>query len=153
MNFLKHPLLIYYELFCQRDHNTLRAAQIAEPVHVLVLRHLANKFGAVLLQASNDVVEVGDSEHDATYPERVHRRIRFSVDCLRFVKFAQLKPTMAIRSPQHHDVASDAVEPQESIDRLSLNGRLAFDFQTKFCKERDRSFEVVDNDANIVHSE
>lgn len=28
-------------------------------------------------------VEVRDGEHEATYTERLHRRVRFSVDCCR----------------------------------------------------------------------
>jgi hypothetical protein len=43
------------ELFGQCDHNALGAAEVTESVHVLVLRNFANKFGPVLLQASNDV--------------------------------------------------------------------------------------------------
>jgi len=144
--------LIVIEFFCQCDHDALGATKITESVYVLVLHHLANKFGAVLLQAGNDVVDVSDGEHEATYTERVHWRIRFSFDWLRFVKLAQLKPAVAIRSPHHDDVALDAIEAHDSINPWSLNGRLTFEFQTKFCKERDSSFEVVDNDGNIVHS-
>ena len=51
---LKHPLPIA-EFFGQCDHNALGAAEVTESVHVLVLRNFANKFGPVLLQASNDV--------------------------------------------------------------------------------------------------
>lgn len=73
----------------------------------------------MLLQASNDVVDIRDSELDATYTERVHRRIWFSVDYLRFLKLAQLKLAMAIRNSHHDDVASDAVEPHDSVNLFS----------------------------------
>jgi len=36
-------------------------------------------------------------------------------------------------------VASDAVEPDEAVDRPSFDGRLALKLQTKFSEERDRS--------------
>jgi hypothetical protein len=51
-----------------------RATQEAEPVAVLVLRDLADEFGTVAAQAANDIVDVVDSEHDAAYAQRVHRR-------------------------------------------------------------------------------
>jgi hypothetical protein len=76
---LKHPLLIV-ELFGQCDHNAVGAAEVTESVHVLVLRNFANKLGPVLLQASNDVINVRDGKHDAAYAECVHRYIRFSAD-------------------------------------------------------------------------
>jgi hypothetical protein len=44
-----------------------------------------------------------------------------------------------------HRRADDAVHPT-SFDR-----RLALQLQTKFDKERDSSFEVVDNDADVIH--
>jgi len=133
------------ELFGQCDHNALGAAEVTESVHVLVLRNFANKFGPVLLQASNDVINVRDGEHDAAYAQRVHRYIRFSADCRWFLKLAQFKSAMAIRSPHHDYVASNAVEPDDTINPLPLNGRLAFEFQAKFDKERNGSLEIFDN--------
>jgi hypothetical protein len=149
---LKHPLPIA-GLFGQCDHNALGAAEVTESVHVLVLRNFANKFGPVLLQASNDVINVRDGEHDAAYAQRVHRYIRFSADCRWFLKLAQFKSAMAIRSPHHDYVASNAVEPDDTVNPLPLNGRLAFEFQAKFDKERNGSLEIFDNDADVVHSQ
>ena len=41
-------------------------AEVVERILILVLRHLANEFRPMFLQASNDVVDVRDSEHDPT---------------------------------------------------------------------------------------
>ena len=60
---------------------------------------------------------------------------------------------MAIRSPHHDYVASNAAEPDDTVNPLPLNGRLAFEFQAKFDKERNGSLEVFDNDADVVHSQ
>ena len=40
-----------------------RAAEVAEPIEILVLRHLADELGAVSPHAGNDVVDVVDGEH------------------------------------------------------------------------------------------
>src|ERR1700676_4563623 len=52
------------ELFGQSDDDALGAADVAEPIDVLVLRQLADEFGAVGAQARNDVINVVDGEHD-----------------------------------------------------------------------------------------
>jgi hypothetical protein len=69
------------------------------------------------------------------------------------VELVQLNPPVAVRGPHRCDVASDAVEPDEAVNRRSLDRRLAFQFQAKRDEERDRSLEVVDNDQNVVHSQ
>src|SRR3954464_13341279 len=85
------PMAVSAELFRQSDDDALRATQEAEPVHVLVLRDLANEFGTVAAQAGNDVVDVVDSEHDAAYAQRVRRRgFRLGSDRRRRVELAQL---------------------------------------------------------------
>src|SRR5688500_13136147 len=142
------------ELFRQRDDNALRAADVGEPIYVLILHHLANEFSPMLLQASNDVVDVRDSEHDATDAQRVYRRVLWlSPDRLGPVIPLQLEPPVAVRGPHHCDVASGAIEPDDAVDPRSLDGRLALKLQTKFGKEHDRNLEVVDNNENVVHSQ
>jgi len=58
------------------------------------------------------------------------------------VELVQLDPPVAVRGPHHDDVAPDPVEPDQAVDRPSLDGRLAFKLQTKRGKEGDRSLEV-----------
>src|SRR5215211_7574115 len=61
------------ELLGQPDDDALGATHEAEPVDVLVLRDLAHEFGTVAAQASDDVVDVVDHEHDAAHAQRVRR--------------------------------------------------------------------------------
>ena len=71
---------------------------------------------AQFLQASNDVVDVRDSEHDATDAQRVHTlRPLAQPDRLRRVELVQLEPPVTVRGPHHCDVASDAVEPDDAV--------------------------------------
>ena len=67
------------------------------------------------------------------------------------MELRQLKPAVAVRGPQHCDVDSDVVEPDDAVHPTSLDWRLALQLQTKFDKERGSSLEVVDNDADVVH--
>ncbi len=63
----RHPRLAVplAELLGQRDDDPRGAADIAEPVAVLVLGQLTDEFGATRAQAGNDVLDVVDGEHDA----------------------------------------------------------------------------------------
>jgi hypothetical protein len=60
-------------------------------------------------------------------------------------------PPVAVRGPHHCDVASDAVEPDDAVDRRSFDGRLTLELQTKLGKERDRRLEVVDEEEDVIH--
>ena len=58
---------------------------------------------------------------------------------------------MAVRGPQHCDVLSDVVEPDDTVHPKSLDWRLALELHTNFNKERSSSLEVVDNNEDVVH--
>jgi len=53
------------EFLGQRDDDARRTSHVAESVHVIVLGHLADEFGAVGAQASDSVVDAFDCKHDA----------------------------------------------------------------------------------------
>src|SRR4051812_2540225 len=46
------------------DDEALGAADVGQPIRVLVLHHFADQFGAVGAQARDDVVETLDGEHE-----------------------------------------------------------------------------------------
>src|SRR5437763_3856788 len=146
------PMEVSAELLGQSDDDALGATQEAEPVDVLVLRDLADQFGAVAAQAGYDVVDVVDSEHDAAYAQRVRRRaFRLGSDRRRRVELRPLEPAVAVRGPHHGDVGTDVVEPDDAVHPTPLDRRLAFQLHSEFGEERFGSLEVVDNDENVVH--
>src|SRR5437867_3817063 len=87
------------ELLGKRDDDALGAADVDEPIRVLVLHYFADQFGAVGEQARDDVVDVIDGEHYTADPECVHRSVLGpSSHRLRRVELVQLDPSMAVRS-------------------------------------------------------
>ncbi|MFD3590772.1 hypothetical protein [Streptomyces sp. NPDC058683] len=54
----------------------------------------------------------------------------------------QLDPAVAVRCPYDGDVRSDAVQPDELVHPLALDGCLALQFQAQFDEERDLSREI-----------
>src|SRR5689334_1630735 len=98
---------VLLELLSQRDQDALRAADVTEPILVLILGHLAHEFCATSAQAGKDVVDIFDGEHDATYTQRVHRCVfRLSADRCRGVELRQLNPAVTVRGPHHCHVDS-----------------------------------------------
>jgi hypothetical protein len=63
------------DLLGERDEDALRATDITEPIAVLVLHQLAYQFGTVGAEPGNDIVDVFDGKHDATYAQRVRRGV------------------------------------------------------------------------------
>ena len=141
------------EFLSERDDDSRRASHVAEPVLVLILDHLADQFGTVAAQAAHGVVEVFDREHDLTEAQRVRRVNRWlGPDQLRVPKLRQLNPPVAIRSPHHGDVDLDAFEPIEAIHPVALNWHRAFNRHAEAGEEGNGGWEVVDDDADVVHS-
>ena len=69
----------------------------------------------------------------------------------RRVERRQLDPAVAVRGPQEGDVRSDAVQPDELVHPFALDGCLALQFQAQFDEERDRSREILDHNAGVIH--
>ena len=53
------------ELFGQPDENSFGTADVAKPVRVFVLNHLADELCAMLAEPGYHLVNVFNSEHDA----------------------------------------------------------------------------------------
>src|SRR6476659_5796800 len=63
------------DLLGERDEDARRATDITEPIAVLVPHQLANQFGAVGAEPGNDIIDIFDGKHDATYAQRVRRGV------------------------------------------------------------------------------
>src|SRR5207253_8180023 len=90
--------------FCEGDDDARGAAEVAEPVAVLVLRHLAEEYGAVGAQAGGGIVDVVDGEHDTMQAKRVGRRVLgLGADRRWGVVLRQLYLAATVRGPHHRD--------------------------------------------------
>src|SRR3712207_5714583 len=104
------------ELLGKPDNDALGAADVAEPIRVLVLHHFADQFGAVGAQERDDVVDVINGEHDAADPECVHRNVLGpSSDCFWRVKLVQFDPSVAVRSAHQREGSTDVLKADETI--------------------------------------
>ncbi len=141
------------EFLGQPNDNALGAADVGEPIRVLVLHYLAYQFGAVGKQARDDFVDVIDGEHDAAHSELVHRSVlRPTSDRVRRVELVQLDPSVSVRCAHQREGSTDVLKANETIYGGALDGRLALQLESEFEKEGLHGFEVVDDDEDVVQS-
>ena len=137
----------------QRDDDAGRASHIAESILVPVLDHLADELGAAGMQARHDVVNVFDRKHDLPKAQSVWRGVHWlSLDQIRIAELRQLNPPVAVRSPHHGDVGLHACKPAKAINRRPLDRHLPLKRQAEGSEEVDGSREVVNDDADVIHS-
>src|SRR5258708_38335669 len=138
--------------FGQGHDDASGAAEVAEPVDVLVLRHPAEELGAVGAQAPDGVVDVVDGEHDAMHAQRVMRRaLRLSAGRRGGEVLGKLQPAVAVWGSHHRDVAAHAVESDGAVRPRAFDMGLSFQLHAELGEERDSRVQVVDDDADVVH--
>src|SRR6266536_1345960 len=89
------------ELLGEPDEKSFGSADVAEPIRVLVLNHVANELRAARAESGEHLVDVVHGEHDAEVAERVHRGVPMIGDCRRAEKARELEPAVAIGRDQH----------------------------------------------------
>ena len=58
---------------------------------------------------------------------------------------------MPIWSLQHGDLRPDALEPDDAVDPIALDRRLAVQLESELGEERHRVRDVIDDYAHVVH--
>src|SRR5438128_3496044 len=126
------------DLLRQLDDDPLRAADVAEPIDVLVVLHLANELPAVGSQASEDGVDVVDCECEMADARGVRRRVRVAARARRGVELDQLEPSVAVRGLHHCVLHPDALETHDAVHPTALDRPLALQLESELDEERLR---------------
>lgn len=138
------------EFLGQRDDDALGAADVAGPIDVVVLRHLANEFGAWACRRAR----VSSMSSTAKMLRRVPSVFAAAfgsaltvVGVWNFVSSSRLWPSgVRIIATSTRTLSSPTTSPP-NVPQLAL----ALQLQAKFDKERGSSLEVVENHADVVH--
>ena len=67
-------------------------------------------------------------------------------------KLRQLKPPVPIRRPHHNDVDLNTFERIDAVHPIALDRSFTFLRHAEFFEESDGGWEVVDDNADVVHS-
>src|SRR6266511_3566526 len=138
------------ELLGEPDEQSFGAADVAEPIRVLVLNHFANELRAALAEPGERLVDVVHGEHDAEVAESVHRGVPVIGDYRRGEKSRELEPAVAIGSDHHGDL--DALEAQsgDAPGPVSFNRGSPFECEAKLGEKSDGGIEGFYHDADVV---
>ena len=136
----------------QLDDDSLRAADVTEPIDVLVVLHLADELAAAGLHGGDDGVDVVDSECDMADAQRVRRRVRVSGPDRGGVELHQLEATVPVRGLHHGVLHLHALEPDHAVDPTALDLSRSLQRQSQCDEERGRGLEVVDHDAHVLQA-
>src|ERR687892_1674453 len=139
------------ELLGEPDEKSFGAADVAEPVHVFVLDHFADELRAVLAEPGERIVDVVHGEHDAQVAEGVHRGVPVIGDHRRREKARELEPAVAVRRAHHGGLDALVAQSSDAPCPLSFHPGSPFELEAELAKELDRRWEVLDDDADVVH--
>src|ERR1700733_2974499 len=67
------------------------------------------------------------------------------------MKLRQLDSSVPVWSLQHGNLGSDALEPDDAVHPIALDGRLAPQFESELNEERHGVREVIDDYAQMIH--
>src|SRR5437588_3929148 len=141
------------EFLGEPDEKASGPADIADPIRVFVLNHFAaDELRAVFSEPGERLVDVVHGEHYAKVAEGVHRGVQVIGDHRRREKARKLEPAVAVRRAHHGDLDALITQSSNAPRPLSFDHGSPFELEAELAKELDRRCEVVDDDADVVHS-
>src|SRR5919205_3367873 len=140
------------EFFGEPDEKAFGPADVAEPERVFVLDDFAtDELRAVLAEPGERLVDVVHGEHDTQVAEGVHWGVPVISNHTRREEARELKTAVAVRRAHHGDLDALVAQSSDAPCPLSFHHGSSFEIEAELAKELDRRFEVLDDDADVVH--
>src|SRR5436189_4491220 len=136
------------ELFGEPDENSFGTPDVAEPIHVFILDHFADKLRAALAEPGERIVDVLHGEHDAQVAESVHWRAAVIGDHRRREETGHLEPAVAVRRTHHGNLDAHAAQSSDAICPISFDWGAPLKLKTKFDEEFNGGIKVFHHDAD-----
>ena len=136
--------------FRQLDDDSLRAADVAEPVAVLIAHQLADELGATSWREATTASMSSTANVRMADARCVRLRVPVVALARRRVELDQLESSVAVRSSHERKFRADALESHDSVHPLALDPSLAVKLESELNK-LNRGREVVNHDADVVH--
>jgi hypothetical protein len=139
------------EFLRKSEEKPFRAADVTQPIRVLILNYFAYELRAALPEPFQRLVDVLHREHDAEVAESVHRGVAVIRDHRRLDETGQLEPAVAVRGAHHGNLDALIAQSSDTSGPFSLDRGPPFELETELAKEIDRPSEVIDDDSYVVH--
>src|SRR4051812_31789995 len=116
----------------QPDENPFGATDVAEPIHVFILNHFADKLRAAFAEPGERIVDVLHGEHDAQVPQSVHWGAAVIGDHRRGEETRYLEAAVAVRCTHHGNLDAHAAQSGDAVCPISLDRGAALELETQF---------------------
>lgn len=150
-SFFLSPINELPQLFREANQDPFRTADVAQPVHVLIIHHLAHKLCPVRLKPGEHVVQSLHRKHHAQIAEGVDGRVSVVGGHGWPGELAKLQATVAVRSSHHRDLAKLIAKAGHPPRPFAFDHHAAFQHHAEFGEKGDRPVERFDDDARVVH--
>lgn len=140
------------EFLGESDEKPFGPTNVAEPIDVFVLDDFAYELRAAIAEPFKRVVDVIHGEHDAEVAESVDRGVAMIRDGRRREEAGELKPAVAVRRAHHGNLDVLIAQPSDTSGPFSFDRGPPFELKAELEKESNRLFEVIDDDAYVVHT-
>src|SRR5256886_12542664 len=133
------------------DEKSSGPTDVAEPIHVFVLDHFADKLRAALAESGERIVNIVHGEHDAEVAQSVHRGVPVIGDRRGREKAREFEPAVAVRRAHHGDLDALVTQSSDAPRPVSFERALPFELEAKLAKELNLRSQAVDDNAYVIH--
>src|SRR6266542_1040576 len=140
------------ELLGEPDENSFGTPDVAKPIHVFILDHLANELRAAFAESCERIVDIFHGEHDAQVAESVHWGAAVIGDHRWCEELGQFEPAMTVWRTHHGDFDAHVVQSSDAICPVSFDWGAPLELETKFGEEPNGGINVFHHDADVVHT-
>ena len=102
------------DLLRQADEDPLGAADVTEPILILVLHQFTDQLGSVRTEPGERIVDVVHGEHDTQITQSVHRGVPVIGDHRRREKSRELDSAVTVRRTHHGDLDALVAQPGDT---------------------------------------
>src|SRR5882672_5576628 len=140
------------ELLGKPDENSFGAPDVAEPIRIFVLDHLADELRAAFAEPGERIVDVLHGEHDAQVTESVHRGAAVIGDHRRREESGDLEPAVTVRRTHHGNLYAHVAQSSDATCPVSFDWGAPLEREAKFAEELNGGVDVFYHDADVVHT-
>src|SRR5437773_8159087 len=140
------------ELLGEPDENPFGATDVAEPIHVFILDHFADKLRTAFAESGERIVDVLHGEHDPQVAESVHWAAAVIGDHRRREETGHLEPAVAVRRTHHGNLDAHAAQSSDAICPISFDWGAPLELEAEFGEELNGGVDVFYHDADVVHT-
>lgn len=114
------------EFLRQPDQDALRPADVAQPVHALIIEDFADHLRTVRPQPFQRIGQIVHREHHPQVAQRVDRGVAVVGDHFGFDEARQFQPAVAVGGAHHRDLDALVAQAGDAAGPLDFDGGAAF---------------------------